>query len=121
MAFVNEWRMNDKGLNDLITVDRDRNAELIHHFPKPEFSYQLELRVAGNKILLDVEKHAPIIGSAKIDINWNVKRAYGDQDLLSAPDRVQKLVTEALNVYGNHGYSDDVGAITVDFSKTQWV
>jgi hypothetical protein len=116
MPFVNE---KQPGQNT-ITVDRERNVKLIHHFPMPESPYQLELLVGEKRIMIDVIENTPILGQPKLDVYWKILRIYINDTTRSQKDVIISLIKEALSVYGSYGSLDKVNSVSVDFTQTHW-
>ena len=120
MAFVNEWRINDKGLKRLVTVDASRDIQLIYRPGSPEIPHQMEMIWGNKKIMIDVLDDTRFLINPKRDVVWKILQVHIGDDLMPMREEITNIVNEALEVRGNRGKPENTNSVTVDFSKTQW-
>ena len=120
MAFVNEWRINDKGLKRLVTVDASRDIQLIYRPGSPEIPHQMEMIWGNKKIMIDVLDDTRFLINPKRDVVWKILQVHIGDDLMPMREEITNIVNDALEVRGSSGQPEKTNSVTVDFSKTQW-
>lgn len=122
MVYVNERIPDNRSVTgtSLVTINKEQGV-MLQYFPgMPESSERLELTFNQRTLKIDVTLCNPALGKTKKDIAWKVLRIFTYKEFGMGNEQIIKVLTEALDVYGEYGKRDRVNSVTVDFTQAYW-